>query len=170
MLINRTFVHKEFGQIGSVEFATPDGEWTLGGHVLSESSVDAILNHAMQILQDAYAGAKTEDEAGALFDKRLGRLIDGTYRVRGGTGVDAFTVEARIVTRAALKAQWGAKSKEWAKFTGLSDDDQAAQLDEVFAKNESKLRPIAEKEVERKAAVRAEKAALRNALGGSLDI
>lgn len=167
MEITRNFTHRTFGAIGSVTFAAPKGKFILNGNELPETSIEAILRHGLQILQDAYAGSKSTDEATGDFNCKYDKLINGTLGVRGsGDGADERTRVARSVTMSAAKAKFGAKSPEWATFTGLSDDDKNAKLDGWYAANKAAFDPAVDEEMARRAARRDAKAAL----GASVDI
>lgn len=167
MEYNRNFTHRTYGAIGSVVFATPKGKYTLNGTELPEASVAHLMTFALQTLQDAYAGAKSTDEALGAFNGKLDKLLNGTIGTRGsGDGADERTRVARSVTMAAAKAKFGAKSPEWATFTGLSADDQATKLDGWYEANRAAFDPAVDEEMERRAAKRAAK----SALAGSVDI
>lgn len=158
--MQRIYTHRSFGNIGSVELVAPEGKWTLDGKELPGASVDHLVNFALQTLQDSYAGAKTADEAKADFIKKYDKLIAGTLGLRGGDGADAFTIEARSLTRAVVKASMGVKSPEWAKFTGLDDKAQLAKLDEWFAENEAEWTPKVNERLAAKAKAAADKQGL----------
>jgi len=154
----RDFAHRTYGAIGSVELAAMVGDIKLDGQVLPDTSVEYLLNFALQSLQDAYAGAKDAKEAQALWAKKRDALIAGTIGVRtGGAGVDEATAVARIIVRQYAKAKLGAKSKEWAKFTGLSDADQNAKLDEWHKANEAAFADAIKAELKRREEKRATK-------------
>ena len=119
MIINRTYNHREFGEIGKVTLTIPDGDWNLGGTVLPESSVEHLATFALQTLQDAYAGAKDETEAKANWVKKLTRLMEGTLGTRGGEGLN----DIRSV--ATLRLFKAAMDKDTVKrFNKLSASDQ----------------------------------------------
>jgi hypothetical protein len=161
METNRTYTHKTYGAIGAVELVTPKGKWTLNGHELPESSISHLAFFALQTLQDAYAGAKSTDEATAAFNGKLDKLLNGTIGTRGsGDGADERTRVARSIVRGIAKIKMGAKSAEWATFTGLDDDAQNAKLDEWFAANESEFAPIVDERMAELAAKRARMAEL----------
>lgn len=161
MTINRTFTHRTFGQIGAVTFDTPKGKYVLNGTELPEASVAHLMTFALQTLQDAYAGAKSTDEALGSFNGKLDKLLNGTIGTRAaGDGADERTRVARSVTMAAAKAKFGAKSPAWATFTGLSDEDQAAKLDGWYEANRAAFDPAVDEEMARRAAKRASKATL----------
>lgn len=160
-IVNRAYTHKSFGAIGAVTLVVDGDKWTLDGKELPESSVAYLMNFALQGLQDSYAGAETTEGANEKFAEKYGKLIEGTIGVRGGgSGVDERTRIARSVTKAAAKANMGSKSEDWATFTGLSDDEQNAKLDDWFASNEAELSPLVDKEIERRAAAAKDKAGL----------
>ena len=120
MEYNRTFTHRTYGKVGDVVFAVPNGKYTLNGTILPDASVAHLMTFALQTLQDAYAGAKSTDEALGAFNGKLDNLLNGTIGTRGtGDGADERTRVARSVVHAAAKAKFGAKSAEWATFTGL---------------------------------------------------
>jgi hypothetical protein len=162
MLINRTYTHREFGEIGTVELSIPDGDWTLDGKALPESSAIALGRFALQLLQDSYAGAKTEAEATGAFNKKYDRLADGSLGTRSGAGdVDESTAVARSMVRAYIKAIWGKDSGKWKDFNGFSDAVQAHKLDKVFAENEAVFAPSVAEKVAARKAERERKAALK---------
>lgn len=167
MEYNRTFTHRTYGAIGAAAFDVPKGTFKLNGNALPDTSVAHLMTFALQTLQDAYAGAKSTDEALGAFNTKLDRLLNGTIGTRsGGDGVDERTRVARSVTMAAAKAKFGSKSPEWATFTGLSDDDKNAKLDGWYAANAAAFDPAVDEEMARRAAKRDAK----SALAGSVDI
>lgn len=131
MEINRNYSHKTHGNIGAATLVVPDGKWTLNGTVLPESSVEHLARFALQTLQDAYAGADNSAEAVAFFNAKLDKIINGTIGTRGGgDGADPRTLIERSFVRRSVKDQFGSKSADWAKFTGLEPVAQLAKLDE----------------------------------------
>lgn len=160
--INRSYAHRVHGAIGNVELVAPGGQYVLNGHELPPQSVEHLLTFALQTLQDAYAGADNRDEAVGAFDAKYDRLMNGTLGTRSGSGgVDEFTLVMRQVTRGAIKAKFGAKSPEWAMFTGFSDAEQNDNLAAIYAKNEAKLKPLVEAKVAERKAERERKASLK---------
>lgn len=165
--INRSYARRATADspgydIGTVEFVAPGGDYILDGNVLPPQSVEHLLTFALQTLQDAYAGATDASEAVGAFGAKYDRLVAGTLGTRsGGGGVDEFTTVMRQVVRGAVKAKLGAKSPEWATFTGLDDADQNERLAAIFAKNEKAMRPVVEAKVAERAAERARKASLK---------
>jgi len=161
----RSYNHKTFGAIGSVTFDVPKGTFKLNGQVLPDASVAHLMTFALQTLQDAYAGAKSTDEALGAFNGKLDKLLNGTIGTRGtGDGADERTRVARVIVRGAVKAKFGAKSPEWARFTGLDDAAQNAKLDEWFAANEATFAPAVEEKMAELAASRAKRAELASAV------
>lgn len=165
--MERSFNHRTFGAIGAVELSIPKGKWSINGQELPESSVAHLANFALQTLQDSYAGAKSAEEAKVRFEDKLEKLLDGTIGTRsGGSGVDERTSVMRSVVKQAMKAKFGAKSPEWAEFTGRSDDDQNAKFAEVYEANAAVFDPAIDKELAR----RAERRATKVDLAGSVEI
>lgn len=147
-MIVREFNHRTFGHIGKVTLEHDVKVMKLNGMPLGAESIEYLLTFALQSLQDAYAGAKTEAEAQAAFAKKRDAVIAGTIGTRISNGVSEETRVVRQVVRALIKAKLGAKSAGWAEFTGKSDAAQDEYLDEVFAKNEAKLRPAVDKRLD----------------------
>lgn len=83
MEIARIYEHKTFGRIGDVVLECPDFAMSLNGKDIPAGSIKAIMKHGLQILQDAYAGAKSKDEAEALWSKKLDKIVAGTLGERG---------------------------------------------------------------------------------------
>lgn len=129
--------------------------------------MDLALHGLKQKIADAASGATTEVEASAAMAKAAKAILAGEWSSRGeGSGVDERTRVQRMIARIALKAKVGAKSAEWATFTGLSDAEQAAKLDAIYAKNSAKLLPA----VDSKLALLAQERADKAALAGDLDL
>lgn len=87
----------------------------------------------------------------------MNKAIDGLYAgewTRRTDGVSEETRVARSIVRGLLKAKHGAKSEAWAKFTGLSDDEQNKKLDEIAAKNADALADKVKEEIARREAAR----------------
>lgn len=161
MEYNRTFTHRTFGKIGDVVFTVPKGKYVLNGTDLPESSVAHLMTFALQTLQDAYAGAKSTDEALGSFNQKLDKLLNGTIGTRtGGDGADERTRVARQLVRGLVKTKYGSKSTEWASFTGLSDTEQNAKLDALYAANEAALSGAVDEKLAELAAARAKRADL----------
>lgn len=133
---------------------------------LTTDIVQRLAIHGLQQkIADAAAGATNADEATAAMNKAIDAVIAGDWTSRtSGDGVDERTRVARSVVFAALKAKFGAKSPEWAEFTGRSDEDQRKRLDEIFAENEAVFAPSVDEEIERRRAKAAAKANLAKAV------
>lgn len=129
--ITRNYVHKTFGKIGAVEL---EAEVTivLDGYKLSEASVRAVINHGLQILQDAYAGADSPEKARKSFAEKKSKLLDGTL----GTRNSSDPVESKMweLAEKAMRAK------------GLKGKELSAALDKFMADefNLAKVRPLAE--------------------------
>ena len=161
MEYNRSYTHRTYGKIGDVTFTVPKGKYAINGNELPESSVAHLMTFALQTLQDAYAGAKSTDEALGAFNGKLDKLLNGTIGTRGsGDGADERTRVARSVVMAAAKAKFGAKSPEWKTFTGLDDDAKNAKLDGWYEANKAAFDEPIDEEMERRRAKREAKAAL----------
>lgn len=160
-MITRNYTHRTYGTIGAVEFGVPKGKFTLNGTELPDASVAHLMTFALQTLQDAYAGAKNLAEATGAFNGKLDKLLNGTIGTRSsGDGADERTRVARSVTMSAAKAKFGAKSPEWATFTGLDDDAKNAKLDGWYAANAEAFDPAIDEELARRNARREAKTGL----------
>lgn len=129
--IRRAYVHKSFGAIGIAELDAV-ADVSINGETLPESSVRAIFNHGLQILQDAYAGADSSEKAKTAFNDKLTKLLSGTL----GTRNSSDPIESKM---------WELAEKRM-RAAGLKGKELNAKL-EVFMADESnlaKLRPLAE--------------------------
>lgn len=141
----RSFIHRTFGDIGSVE-VTGEATVALDGKALPDTSVQYLMNFALQSLQDAYAGAKDATEAGANWQKKLDALIEGTVGVRsGGGGVDAMTKLCRAVAREILRSKMALAGKPYKDFTAKDADEQNAVLDKIINANRDTIEAEAKK-------------------------
>lgn len=131
--ISRTFAHKTFGKIGAVELNADYEFIVIDGETLPESSVRALVNHGLQLLQDSYAGAKTADAARKSFNDKLAKLLEGKLGMRGSSD----PVESKMweLAEKALRGK-GLKGKEL---------DAALESFMAVESNLDKLRPMAEK-------------------------
>jgi hypothetical protein len=146
-----------------------DKAWTASVTVdlakLSPEIVARLAVHGLQQkIADAASGAATADEANAAMNKAVDAILAGEWTSRtAGEGVSEEVAVGRMVVRKAVKAKFGSKSPEWAKFTGLEPAEQNAKLDEWLAANaETFAEPIAEALAAR-AKERADKAKLAKA-------
>jgi hypothetical protein len=163
--IVREFIHRTYGNIGRVVMAADVKEVKINGKVLPESSVEYLLNFALQSLQDAYAGSDNPAEAKGAFDTKLDKLLAGTMGTRtGGSGVTEEVRIARTIVKAMLLKQL--TGDELATFKELKDAALDARLDEVYTKNEAKIKPAVEERIKELAAERARKAKLADKIGG----
>ena len=146
LVIPRTFAKRNEGTISNVELRVDVTKVTLDGKELPDSSVEYLLTFALQSLQDAYAGAKTLDEAKALFAKKYDKLVAGKIGVReAGESIDDETRIGRKLVRAQIRAN----AEAWKKFTALGEDEQIAALDRNREKNAEKLAPMIAQEMKR---------------------
>lgn len=101
---------------------------------------------------EAEGSKGVQAEAQAMMETAVAALIAGEWSQRGeGGGVDPRTAIARSIVRKAMKEKLGKNSPEWAKFTGLSDADQLAKLDENYAANADVFDPAIDAEIKRRA-------------------
>ena len=101
---------------------------------------------------EAEGSQGVQAEAQAMMDTALAALVAGEWSHRGaGSGADPRQLIARSIVRRAIKEKVGSKSPAWAKFTGLSDADQLAKLDETFAANGELFEPLIDAEIKRRA-------------------
>jgi hypothetical protein len=102
---------------------------------------------------EAEGSEGVQAEAQRMLDAALASLKAGewSHRGEGGAGVDPRTAIARSIVRKAIKEKVGSKSPEWAKFTGLSDADQLAKLDETYTANAELFDPLVDAEIKRRA-------------------
>lgn len=181
--VARTFEKRETaknawnGRIGHAELimSAKGGELnvTLNGKVLAQSMIDYLMTYSLQSLQDSYAGAENLTEATASFEKRLDAIQSGTIGVRSGSGASEETIVKRMVAKAAFMASAKATDAEKEAFGKLSDDEQNAKLDGIFAKNSEKLSAAVEKKISERSVMREKRAEEKRAtaaLAGDLDI
>lgn len=165
LVIERTFAKRNEGTISNVKLAVDVKRVELDGVELPDSSVEYLLTFALQSLQDAYAGAKSLDEAKAMFAKKYEKLVAGKIGVReAGESIDDETRIARKIVRAQIRADKDA----WAKFAQMSEEDQIAALDRNIAKNAEKLAPVIAAEIKRLADEKKAKALLGKELSFEL--
>lgn len=137
---------------------TPEIVARLAVHGATQKVSDAASN-ATKVAADS--GALVDDVTVSLMSKAVDALLKGEWAQRtGGDGVDERTRVARQVTQATVKAKLGATSPEWKAFTGLSDAEQVAKLDEWFADNAEVLTNAVDAEIAERAAKRERKAGL----------
>ena len=128
---------------------------------------ELLLHGLKQKVADAAAGATGADTAMGLMQKAIDAVLAGEWSSRAvGGGVDERKRVERQIARTALKAKLGGTSAGWKEFAGLSDADQSAKLDGIYAKNAAKLLPA----VDSKLALLAQERADKAALAGDLDL
>lgn len=103
MQITRKYTHAAHGDIGSVELIVPDAGWTLDGVALPISSVRHLATFALQSLQDAYAGAKSADEASDAFATKYDRIREGTIGTHTGGSRDPVRARAVLIALRHVK-------------------------------------------------------------------
>lgn len=131
-------------------------------HGLTQKVADAASGAAKDLGDDKDAIATA---TGAMMQKAVDALVAGDWgKTRGANGVDEFTTVARQIMRQSAKAKFGAKSAQWATFTGLGDDEQASKLDAWFQANAEALTPSVNAKIEQRAAERKAKAKLGAAI------
>lgn len=114
---------------------------------------------------EAEGSEGVQAEAQAMMNAAVVALLAGEWSHRGeGAGVDPRVAIARSIVRRAIKEKVGSKSPDWAKFTGLSDKDQASKLDETYTSNEALFSPLVDAEVARRAEANKAKAKAAKAL------
>jgi hypothetical protein len=110
-------------------------------------------------------GEDVQVVAQGMMDSAVKALLAGEWSHRGeGTSADPRVAIARSIVRRAMKEKLGSKSPQWAKFTGLSDADQLAKLDETFAANAELFNPLVDAEIKRRADANKAKTKAANAL------
>jgi len=99
---------------------------------------------------------------------QIKRFMEGDIGRAASASVPQDVAIGRSLIKAGLKAKYGAKSPEWAAFTGLSDDEQEAKLDALLEKNRAKLQSQIDAEVKRRAELAAKRAKQSDGLELSL--
>lgn len=116
---------------------------------LPEAAREKIIAYGVQrTFNDAVGGSDlTIDDKVKAVEKMLEAYYAGDIGRKRAEGVSAETAIARSLIRAAIKAKYGAKSPQWAAFTGLSDDAQAAKLDALYVEHEKTFKPQVDAEM-----------------------
>lgn len=135
---------------------------------LPEAAKEKIIAYGVQrIFNDMVGGAErfpTVEKKVAHVKEQIERFYAGDIGRKAASGVSTETAIARAEARRLVKAKLGAKSPEWAAFTGLEDEEQNAKLDAVVAKNEAHFAAFVKAEMK----ARAEAAAKRAKAGEGL--
>ena len=139
---------------------------TLSAEIIAELAQHGLTQKVADAASNAKAVAEeTKTDIGevtlGLMSAAVESLVKGEWTRRTGGGrVDERTRVARSIVQAAYKTKVGAKSPEYATFTGLSDADQNEKLDAWFAANEETFGPTVDAEVKARADKRDAKAKL----------
>lgn len=91
-----------------------------------------------RIFNDMVGGAErfpTVEKKVAHVKEKIAAFLKGDVGRAAASGVSTEQSIARQEARRLVKAKYGAKSPEWAAFTGLEEAEQAAKLDELVEKN-----------------------------------
>lgn len=91
-----------------------------------------------RIFNDMVGGAErfpTTEKKVAHVREKIEAFLKGDVGRATGGGVSTEQAIARQEVRRRVKAKYGAKSPEWAAFTGLEDGEQLAKLDALVEKN-----------------------------------
>lgn len=164
--INRPFDHKTYGRIGIVEMEAEVKGLTINGQPVPATSVEYLLNFALQNLQDAYASSKSEAEAKAAWEKKLDRLIEGTIGVRmGGSGVNA-----EVKTRRAILGEYIRKTEAGKAAWKAHEDDRDEWLDAIFDKQAEDKQAAIMAEVAKRMAEAEARAKQAAALANSIEL
>lgn len=146
--IARAFAHRTYGDIGKVSLVAPDGEYKLNGETLPPTSVNHLLTFALQTLQDAYAGAKSADEAQGAFNGKLDKLLNGTIGTRSsGSSVTERDKVARIIVGAWFRDAYGKDTPERQKYDDADATGRYAIIDKIWADNEAVFAEAVDEEV-----------------------
>lgn len=95
-------------------------------------------------------------EAQRMMESAVAALVAGEWSHRGeGATVDPRVSIGRSIMRKLMKDTLGKDSPEWATFTGLSDADQLAKIDENVAANAELIEPAIAEELARREAKKA---------------
>ena len=91
-----------------------------------------------RIFNDMVGGAErfpTVEKKVAFVKEKIAAFLKGDIGRQASAGVSTEQAIARQEARRLVKSKYGAKSPEWAAFTGLEDVEQVAKLDELVEKN-----------------------------------
>jgi hypothetical protein len=156
LTIERNFAHKSYGAIGAAVLAAPDGEYTLNGIALPESSVRHLLTFALQTLQDAYAGAKNADEALGAYNAKYDKLVNGTMGVRGtGSGLSERDRMARTIVGDWFRETYAKGTAERDKYNDADSAGRYAIIDKIWADNADAFGPAVDDAITAEKAKRA---------------
>lgn len=129
---------------------------------LPANAQEKIIAYGVQrIFNDMVGGSErfpTVEDKVKHVEAQIARFMAGDIGRAASASVSNETAIGRSLIKAGLKAKYGAKSPEWAAFTGLSDVEQEAKLDALLEKNKAKLQPQIDAEVKRRAELAAKRA------------
>lgn len=129
---------------------------------------EKIIRYGVQrIFNDMVGGSErfpTVEKKVAHVKEQIERFYAGDVGRAAASGVSTEVAIARQEARRLVKAKYGAKSPEWAAFTGLADEEQASKLDELVEKNKEHFDKFVKAELK----ARAEAAAKRAKAGEEL--
>ena len=158
LVIERNFAKRDAGVISNVKLEANVTKVTLDGKELPDSSVEYLLMFALQSLQDAYAGAKTLDEAKSMFAKKYDKLIAGTIGVReSGESISDEVRIGRKIMRQIIREK---SPEQYKKLREMSEEDQIAALDKNIAKNAEHIAKLVTDELRRMAEEKKQRALL----------
>jgi hypothetical protein len=143
MNLTRDYIHRTYGEIGTVTLIVPDDGWILNGHPLSPVTVEHLAFFALQTLQDAYSASKTHAEAVAMWSKKLDKLLAGMINPR-----TSFEAQCRI--EAVQKWREAATKKDRKTFSRLSIVEQDALLAPIIAEHREEIEALARIELDTK--------------------
>lgn len=139
---------------------------------LPANAQEKIIAYGVQrIFNDMVGGSErfpTIEDKVKHVEAQIARFMAGDIGRAASASVSNETAIGRSLIKAGLKAKYGAKSPEWAAFTGLSDDEQDAKLDALLDKNRAKLQPQIDAEIKRRAELAAKRAKQSDGLELSL--
>lgn len=148
--------------------------FAVNGKVLPDASVQYLLNFSLQSLQDAYAGAKSIDEAKANFQKRLDGLLAGSIGIREGGGVsEEIRIRRQFVMDVVREAARKKEGKPWkdtdkkAELDALDEATLNAKLDAGYEKQVAHFEPLVKAKL---AELEAARRARKQARGVEVDI
>lgn len=137
---------------------------TIDRAAIPASLLANIFDHGLkQLIADSASQAVTEAEAQAFMGKKVDSLLAGEWtQRRGDGGASEEQLVARGIMRKRMRADSQAKDKgkSWKAFTELAAQAQVDKLEVLCAKHEAALAPMIAAELERRAAERADLAAL----------
>lgn len=160
LVIERNFSRRgeNGGTISNVRLVADVTKVTLDGQELPDASVEYLLMFALQSLQDAYAGAKTLDEAKSMFAKKYDKLIEGKIGIReSGESISDEVRIGRKIMRQIIREK---SPEQYKKLREMDEDAQIAALDKNIAKNAEHIAKLVADEMRRIAEEKKQRALL----------